>query len=207
MLHKHVTYCIPDSSPPPHREFLCALPLVAQVAEDANGVVIVKGWCRMATNVVQEGSFSKATWSVSSAHHQQATLATCSLTEPGLLDETIEVVKEKVWSFRNAWKGFADVFSKVGVSPTVFGYSSVPLHEDDYVKEHSEDVLALAKVDAEDDKPSSKRPTLLLIDGTVLEEDNLLNEEGDLDEDVDHAFAESSRKEFVEKRSLTRSAG
>ncbi|MCO5587871.1 hypothetical protein L7F22_041823 [Adiantum nelumboides] len=161
----------------------------------------------MATNLVQEGSFSNATWSVSSIHYQQNTLSTCSLTEPGLLDETIEVVKEKVWSFRNAWKGFADVFSKVGVTPTVFGYSSVPLHEDDYIKEHSEDVLALAKVDAEEDKTSSKRHTLLLTDGSVLEEDSLLNAEDDLDEDVDHAFAVSSRKEFDEKRSLTRTAG
>lgn len=161
----------------------------------------------MANHVIKEDSFSHASWSIESTNFHQNALATCSLTEPGLLDEAVEVVKDKVWSFRNAWRGFADVFSKIGVSPTAFGYSSVALHEDGYVKEHNEDVLALAKVDADGDKPSSKRPTLFLTDGAVVEEDNLLNDEDDDGEDVAHAFTESSRKELVERKSLTRSAG
>lgn len=160
----------------------------------------------MANNMVQEVSFTNAKWDIKPAQPHQNTFSTCKLTEPGLLDETIEVVKEKVWSFRNAWKGVAEAFCRIGMSPTVLGYSSVPFHEDGYVKEYSEDVLALAKVDADEDKP----PSLLLrnkSDCSIPEEDNLLLEEDEHEDDANHGFAESARMELVERKSLTRSAG
>ncbi|KAH7331606.1 hypothetical protein KP509_20G042700 [Ceratopteris richardii] len=153
--------------------------------------------------VEKKVTFSNKIGTIESVHHHQNAVTTYTFPEPGLLEETIEVVKDKVWSFRNAWKGVADAFSKIGVSPTVFGYSSVPLHEEDYVKELGEDVLALAKVDADGDKPSSKEAITLSADDSPIEEDGLLEKEDEF-EDIDHSFAESSRKDIDERRLLTR---
>lgn len=164
----------------------------------------------MANNTIQEVSCVTAKWDIKPAQPHQNAFSTGKFPEPGLLNETMEVVKEKVWSFRHALKGVAEAFCRMGVSPTVVGYSSVPLHEDGYVIEHSEDVLALSKVDADEDKPSLK-PTILLLrnlsDHSAPENDNLLREEDEREEDIDHGFAESSRKKLDERKSLTRSGG
>ncbi|KAG6556875.1 hypothetical protein Mapa_001454 [Marchantia paleacea] len=143
--------------------------------------------------------------SYNQSHNQQQDndpLSFDTVSDTPILDETIAIVKDKVWSFRAALKGMAEALVNFGLSPTVVGYSTVPLGENDCLAERDEGEEALRQVI--DEEILARSPF------TGLSEDGVhqrrLNEESSLvhhDEDVDdsnHAFVEAGRKEAGETR-------
>lgn len=157
----------------------------------------------MAEDASQEGVHNGIEWHKSSSQLHKDALSTFRVTETDVLNETIEAVKEKVWSFKSAWRGIAEVLCKVGASPSILGYSSVPANEEGYVKEQDEGVLALQKVDEGVDSRESCLGFLNreLSSGSAPDEESLLHIEEE-EEEVNHGFAESARKETVERKSL-----
>ncbi|CAM6100983.1 unnamed protein product [Calypogeia fissa] len=122
-----------------------------------------------------------------------------------ILDETIEIVKDKVWSFRSALKAAAEALVNFGLPPQVVGYESVPLGEDEKLAQKNDAEVALRKV-AEDEmlarSSSSKSKENSWQHGTG-EGSSLVDRPDDMD-DTNHAFAEAVRKEKEERKSLTR---
>jgi hypothetical protein len=130
-------------------------------------------------------------------------------TLPASLEETIAVVKDKVWKFSDvAWKGMAEVLFGFGISPSILGYSSVPGQEgSELAPQRDEAESALERVTRDGSligSSSSRR----LSDSSHLrhsgEEGSLLNQDEEDDDDDNHAFSESIRRDTDERKSLTR---
>ena len=131
------------------------------------------------------------------------------LTEVSTLEETLETVKERVWSFTDALKGVADILVGCGFNPSILGYSSVSLHEDGYIKEQSEDELALQRVGRNEllcrNSGSGRLLTETMHHRRSSEQASFLQKTEEVDH-VNHAFYEAMHRESDERKSLTRSA-
>jgi hypothetical protein len=128
-------------------------------------------------------------------------------SDSSILDETITIVKEKVWSFRSALKAAAEALVNFGLPPQVVGYESVPIGEDDQLAAKNEGEAALRKV-VEDEMLGRSSSC-----GSKSEEAGLPHRTGERsrlvqapedEDDTSHAFVESVRKEHEERKSLNR---
>eukprot|EP00246_Nothoceros_aenigmaticus_P003920 TRINITY_DN15155_c0_g1_i1.p1 TRINITY_DN15155_c0_g1~~TRINITY_DN15155_c0_g1_i1.p1 ORF type:complete len:175 (-),score=39.04 TRINITY_DN15155_c0_g1_i1:323-847(-) len=123
---------------------------------------------------------------------------------PQSLEETVSIVKGRVWSFRDVLKGVAEALVGYGLSPSVVGYSTVPIHEEGYIGQTDEGEAALQSVTKEERQHSSSASRSREGSAHRREVSNLLNQVEE-DEDDNHGFAESIRRDMDERKSLARS--